>query len=302
MRADVPGTPKRLRRARPRGVERERRAVRGYHRAALAAHLRERRARAERALPRPGPARRRDGHHEVRGRALAIPRRGSARVAALPVPRRPCEFGTSRRLRASGVRAKKKAGAGASVYTRPPSRGAQSLGSPAPRNCRSGSGGRTRCSLAAAIRVVETEAPSHPCTNAEVFLSIRTPRSADRPERRDSTDAMQGGPSPGGSGPPHGTAPNVPGVRLSLGVAPDRTASPMPRPRPRTFIRSGYELRNRTGGSEASFRRPGRVDSTIGARGRVHRGRRGPLPLAYSVDVPGCPAPCPAASYTLRRV
>ena len=44
-------------------------------------------------------------------------------------------------------------------------------------------------------------------------------RFVRRPERRDSKDAMQEGPTPGGRGSPHGIAPSVPDVRLSLGVA-----------------------------------------------------------------------------------
>jgi hypothetical protein len=99
--------------------------------------------------------------------------------------RRGAQAGRFSRNRQSG-RAQKKTGAGASVVTRPPSTAPGSLGSPAPCNCRSGSGGRTRCSLAAAIRVVETEAPIHPCTDQEILLPVRT-----RPERRDSKDAMQ---------------------------------------------------------------------------------------------------------------
>src|SRR6185369_2530484 len=64
--------------------------------------------------------------------------------------------------------------------------------------------------------------------STRVRVARLTSRLVRRPERRDSKDAMQGGPTPGGSSPPHGTAPNVPDVRLSLVLHPYASAIRMP--------------------------------------------------------------------------
>ena len=125
-------------------------------------------------------------------------------------------------------------------------------------NCRSGSGGRTRCALAAAIRVDETEAPIHPSTGPEV-----APRgSYVRPERRDSKDAMQGGPTPGGRGPrmePRRTFRTSDSLSLRLHAS----ASGMPRMRVIESARFDYGLRPSDHGSIERNGVFGRVDSTI---------------------------------------
>ena len=73
---------------------------------------------------------------------------------------------------------------------------AQSLGSPALSRCRSGNGGRTRCSPAAAVRVDETEASFHPSTGPEAHLGARTSSGTARFQRCHAGRTYSGGQRP----------------------------------------------------------------------------------------------------------
>jgi len=146
----------------------------------------------------------RDGWNLVEPSEPAERTRGAARTAAYEGPG----------ARAQEIsRDKKNSGAGASVSTRPPA-GRQDLGVSCASNCRSGSGGRTRCSLAAAIRAVGTGVPIHPCTSHDTISGARTLPS--RSERRGSIGAMRGSFTPGGSDPPAWNRAWFTNVRLSL--------------------------------------------------------------------------------------
>ena len=161
--------------------------------------------------------------------------------------------------RAAWITPKKRTGAGASVTPALRHRSAQSLGSPALQAAGAAPG------AAPVARPRQQTGWSKPkLRSTRVRVARLTSRLVRRPERRDPTDAMQGGSTPGGSSPPHGTAPNVPGVRLSLVLRRLTTAIRMPSTRSGSRTRFELELRGPTLDHKGQKRWFGRVDSTKG--------------------------------------